>query len=191
MIPGYLFHFHSNSIISWPLKTHWSAQTRTRAHARTHYGALKPWRAGPNKDVKCRCAATAKRRVRFLGARAKFNPVILQQAEGFKCQPTVASHQLFSTHLPLNANPFKTATHTHTPTHTLQAQDPKTTYSRAVPGKWKSLSPLRTQRCPRWSFLRPTLTSSLTSASTKEGTATSPLAYLGHTTKAPIRIGTP
>lgn len=141
--------------------------------------------------MKCRCAATAKRRVRFLGARAKFNPVILQQAEGFKCQPTVASHQLFSTHLPLNTNPGKAATHTYTPTHTLQAQDPKTTYIRAVPGKRESLSPFRPQRCPVWSFSRPTLTSSLTSASMREGTATSPLAYLGHTTKAPTRIGTP
>lgn len=46
-------------------------------------------------------------------------------------------------------------------------------------------------RWPLWSFLRPILTSFLTSASMKEGTTTSPLAYLGHTTKALTRIGTP
>ncbi len=42
-----------------------------------------------------------------------------------------------------------------------------------------------------WSFSRPTLTSSLTSASMMEGTATSLLACLGRMTKAPTRIGAP
>lgn len=45
--------------------------------------------------------------------------MILQQAEGFKCQPTVAPHQLFATHLPLNTNQRRGShTHTHAHTHT-------------------------------------------------------------------------
>ena len=133
--------------------------------------------------MKCRCAATAKRRVGFLGARAKFNPMILQQAEGFKCQPTVAPHQLFATHLPLNTNQRR-GSHTHLRYPSAHAPEDS---HQEVPGTCCCPE----ERCTIWSFLRPTLTFFLTSASTREEIPTSPLAYLGLTTKAPSRTGTP
>lgn len=141
--------------------------------------------------MKCRCAATAKRRVRFLGARAKFNPVILQQAEGFKCQPTVAPHQLFTTHLPLNTNRGKAATRTYSILP--QTRSRRRTWRQHTAEQFQGSRNLcyLWDRWPLWSFSRPILTSFLTSASMKEETTTSPLAYLGHTTKATTRIGTP
>lgn len=139
----------------------------------------------------CRCAATAKRRVRFLGARAKFNPVIQQKAEGFKCQSTVAPHQLLSTRLPLITNSGREedrCTHVHSNANSRHRTEERILKTREA-GIFVPLYP--DHNCPVWSFLRPTLISSLTSASMKEGTATSPLACLGRMTKLATRTGTP
>lgn len=57
--------------------------------------------------------------------------MILQQAEGFKCQPTVAPHQLFATHLPLNTNQRR-GSHTH-PLGTLPRTLQKTAAEKCQP----------------------------------------------------------
>lgn len=85
----------------------------------------------------------------------------------------------------------KIGAHTYTPTQTPDTGQ-KSAYWRLVPRKAGIFVPLYPDHnCPVWSFLRPTLIFSLTSASMKEGTATSPLACPGRMTKLATRTGTP